>query len=87
MAPGAPRNLTTQGIAYDSSDGNLYTADVTNCAVRRLTTAGTVTTVARGCSNGSPGFDGSLFPDQIAFDQSDGRLYVTGVAVVKSLQF
>jgi sugar lactone lactonase YvrE len=45
------------GIAVDSS-GNLYVADYFNCLIRKVTTAGTVTTIA-GSAAGIGGYSGS----------------------------
>jgi uncharacterized protein (TIGR03437 family) len=69
-----------QGVALDAS-GNLYIAESGNHRVRRVSTAGIITTVA---GNGSPGYagDGGMAtsaqfsgPDAIASD-SAGNLYV-----------
>ncbi len=70
------------GLAYDSADGNLYVTDQTNCAIRRVTTAGVVTTVAGTAANcGSADGTGSAAsfnnPSFIAYDSSNGDLYVT----------
>lgn len=67
------------GIAFDSQDGALYVADRTNNEVRRVTTAGVVTTVAGSRAGFADGagpnarFDS---PWGIAFDGADGDLYV-----------
>jgi sugar lactone lactonase YvrE len=64
-----------RGIALDAS-GNLYVADTFNCAIRKITSAGVVSTLVGGpCSStyGSrPTFD---YPEGIAVDAS-GNLYV-----------
>ncbi len=74
------------GIAYDSATADLYVTDSGNCAIRQVTTAGAVTTIAGnpGTCGQSPTFsDGSgtsaLFnhPEGIAYDPSNGALYVT----------
>jgi DNA-binding beta-propeller fold protein YncE len=68
------------GIAYDSHDGALYVTDNSNHAVRRMTAGGVVTTVA----GGREGFADGIGPNArfrgplgIAFDASDGDLYVS----------
>jgi DNA-binding beta-propeller fold protein YncE len=75
-----------QGIAYDANDGDLYVTDMDNCNIRRVNpTSGAVTTIAgKACANNVGGFmDGTgtsaLFngPAGIAYDASDGNLYVT----------
>ncbi len=70
------------GIAYDSADGNLYVTDTFNCAIRRVTTAGVVTTIAGKagtCSfadgTGAAGLVNN--PKGIAYDSVTGYLYVT----------
>jgi sugar lactone lactonase YvrE len=64
-----------RGIALDAS-GNLYVADTFNCAIRKITSAGVVSTLAGGpCSSSyghMPIFD---YPEGIAVDAS-GSLYV-----------
>ena len=70
------------GIAFDPS-GNLYVADQTNHALRKITSAGVVTTFAGGApSSPSPGFiDGTgtaarfNLPTGVAVDPA-GNLYV-----------
>jgi len=70
------------GIAYDSANGNLYVAELTNSAIRQVTTGGVVTTIA-GANPATPGFaDGTgsaakfYEPRGIAYDSTDGDLYV-----------
>ncbi|HUZ50816.1 MAG TPA: hypothetical protein VMW12_13895 [Candidatus Dormibacteraeota bacterium] len=81
------RMQTFIGIAYDSTDGNLYFADRSNCAVRQMTPGGTVTTIAgylgcgtRGIKSGIVDGTGSAAefksPSGIAYDPDDGYLYV-----------
>ncbi|MGR4064877.1 MAG: hypothetical protein ACLQPV_05460, partial [Vulcanimicrobiaceae bacterium] len=70
------------GIAYDSADGNLYVTDTFNCAIRRVTTAGVVTTVAGKagvCSFADGSGSAALVnnPKGIAYDSATGYLYVT----------
>lgn len=68
-----------QGIAYDSRDGALYVADGNNNEIRRVTTAGLVTTVAGGREGFADGTGaGARFsgPAGIAYDALDGNLYV-----------
>jgi streptogramin lyase len=59
-------SATVRGVALDSS-GNVYVADNGNSAVRKITPAGTVTTLASGLS-GAFG---------VAVDSSSGTVYVT----------
>ncbi|MFN8040870.1 MAG: fibronectin type III domain-containing protein [Acidimicrobiales bacterium] len=71
---------TPQGITFDPS-GNLYVADASNDRVRRITPAGTITTVA---GSGSSGFSGDgaqatsaklRGPADVAVDAA-GNLYI-----------
>jgi uncharacterized protein (TIGR03437 family) len=68
------------GLATDPS-GNLFVADTVNNRIRKITSAGTITTVA---GNGSPGFSGDggpatkamlSGPEDVASDQA-GNLYI-----------
>ena len=77
-------------LAYDQGSGDLYVADTNNCAIRQVTTAGVVTTVA-----GAPGdcsFDSGIgfllyYPAGITYDAANGLLYITDSNAVQSLQF
>jgi DNA-binding beta-propeller fold protein YncE len=70
------------GAAYDSHTGNLYIADSGNCVVRKLSTAGVVTTIA-GNAGACSFADGTgtaahfQYPNGIAYDPANGNLYVT----------
>jgi sugar lactone lactonase YvrE len=69
-----------QGIAYDARDGALYVADGTNNEIRRVTTAGVVTTVAGGREGFADGAGANAqfrSPTGIAYDAGDGDLYVS----------
>jgi DNA-binding beta-propeller fold protein YncE len=68
------------GIAYDSRDGALYVTDNTNNAIRRVTTAGSTTTVAGarvGFGDGAGTNARFKDPTGIAFDAADGALYIS----------
>lgn len=71
------------GIAYDTVNGDLYVTDQSNCEVRQVTPAGVVTTLAGSttCSfaDGAGSSAGFSNPAGIAFDASNGDLYVTDV--------
>lgn len=69
------------GLDVDD-DGNLYIADTFNHAIRKVTTDGTITTLA---GNGTAGFSGDdgpataatfAQPNGIAVDPDDGSLYI-----------
>lgn len=69
-----------RGITYDGNNGDLYVADAYNCAIRQVTTAGVVTTIAGSTSCGFVDGAGSAaklnYPYGIAFDLDNGDLYV-----------
>lgn len=74
------------GITYDPVTDALYVGDTGNCAIRKVTTAGVVTTIAGsvptnptcGFANGTGGNAkfGAGGPRGIAYDSLDGNLYV-----------
>ncbi|HEY5095576.1 MAG TPA: hypothetical protein VII69_10700 [Candidatus Eremiobacteraceae bacterium] len=69
-----------EGIAFDSRDGALYVADSANNEIRRVTTAGVVTTVAGGREGFADGTGTQARfnnPLGITFDAADGALYVS----------
>ena len=86
------RLYSSLAITYDSTDNNLYIADTyLNCAIRKVTTGGVVTTIA-GANPASCGYmDGTgstakfSVANGIAFDSADGALYVsdTGNNVIR----
>ncbi|HLP01140.1 MAG TPA: immunoglobulin domain-containing protein, partial [Opitutaceae bacterium] len=83
-----------QGLALDAA-GNLYVADTGNSSVRKITSNGTVTTVAglstvssENNGTGSSGANDSLFNHPLALAVgSNGALYVgdTGAAAVRTV--
>jgi DNA-binding beta-propeller fold protein YncE len=70
----------SEGITFDARDGALYVADTNNNEIRRVTTAGVVTTVAGGREGFADGTGPNArfnSPTGIAYDAADGNLYVT----------
>ncbi|MBL7748010.1 MAG: IPT/TIG domain-containing protein [Chitinophagaceae bacterium] len=69
-----------RGITIDAA-GNLYVADASNHRIRKISTAGVVSTVAGTGVNGfadGPGNTAQFsFPLAVAFDNNSGNLYVT----------
>lgn len=70
------------GMAVDST-GNLYIADTLNHAVRKVDTAGVITTLAGNGTAGSSGDGGSSmqaklkYPQAVAIDARTGELYIS----------
>ena len=84
------------GVVFDSA-GNLYIADSGNRRVRKVDTAGTITTVAGTGAGGNAGFNGDGLPATaanigslggLAFDKA-GRLLVTctGAGRIRAVDF
>ncbi len=79
-----------KAICYDSDDHNLYVADSGNHTIRRVTTAGVVTTIAGypgvlGSTNGTGGLARFFEPRGICYDSRNHYLYVadTGNALIR----
>lgn len=70
------------GISYNASNGDLYVADSSNCAIRQVTTAGVITTIAgagpSGCgfANGTGNLATFHSPNAVTYDSGNGNLYV-----------
>jgi len=71
------------GIVYDGATGDLYVTDTANNTIRRVTTAGAVTTIA-GEANSTLGFADGIGanarfsnPAGIEYDPANGLLYIT----------
>lgn len=70
------------GIAYDDADNAIYVTDTMNCAIRKITMAGVVTTVAGdqfACRfmNGTGASAAFRYPSGITYDTQNGDMYVT----------
>lgn len=70
-----------RGLVVDSG-GVIYVADTSNRVIRKITTAGEVTTLAgimrvSGSSDGFPGQSTFDFPYDVAIDPTTGNLYVS----------
>ena len=76
----AARFHTPFAITYDEGNGDLYAADSLNCAVRLVTTAGVVTTLAGsgacGLTDGTGSAAKFYYPEGITYDPGNGNLYV-----------
>jgi DNA-binding beta-propeller fold protein YncE len=79
---GLARFSYPSGICYDSADGYLYVTDSGGYTIRKVSTAGDVTTIA-GTVNQSGFVDATggtarfFYPTGICYDAADGNLYVT----------
>ena len=87
------------GIAYDSTNGDFYITDYTNCDIRQMTpgngtaNSATVTTVAGtsgvcGFSDGAGSAAMFYRPDFLAYDPTNSAIYITDSSnqVVRELQ-
>ncbi|MGA2543130.1 MAG: protein kinase [Verrucomicrobiota bacterium] len=77
---GQARFWNPHGVAADSA-GNIYVADTGNNTIRKITAAGLVGTLAGragspGLADGGPGLSQLRQPQNVAVDNSSGRLYV-----------
>lgn len=76
---GSARFYSPMGMTADAQ-GNLYVADANNQAIRKITPAGVVTTIAGNGTTGSANGNGSAarfnYPYDIAFDATTGSLFV-----------
>ncbi len=71
------------GLAIDN-EGNLYIADTGNHVIRKVTAAGTISTIA---GNGTAGFDGDLDEDEADEDENtdgDARVSKPGKVSMQS---
>lgn len=78
----AARFYSPSGVAIDGA-GNLYVADATNCTIRKITSTGTVSTLAgtagsRGANDGQGGAASFNGPEAVTVDAS-GNVYVADV--------
>jgi serine/threonine protein kinase/sugar lactone lactonase YvrE len=79
-AAGQARFCNPHGVAVDSL-GNVYVADTGNSTIRKISAAGLVSTLAGragspGLADGGPGVSQLNHPQNLAVDDSTGRLYV-----------
>ena len=77
-----------EGMAMDAA-GNLYFVDVQNFRVRKISSSGTISTVAgtgtRGSSgDGGPATSAAMVPFSVAVD-SAGNLYITDIARIRKV--
>jgi sugar lactone lactonase YvrE len=77
---GQARFWNPHGVAADSA-GNIYVADTGNNTIRKITAAGLVSTLAGragspGLADGGPGLSQLRHPQNLAVDNTSGRIYV-----------
>ena len=90
---GAAQFGQVAGIAYDSGDHNLYVTDSADCAIRRVTTGGVVTTIAGAApptatctiTDGTGSAARFAGPRGIVYDPNDGNLYVTDNSILRQV--
>ncbi len=75
--PGTEASLNNPSDVFGDGAGNLYIADLSNRRIRKVDTAGTISTVAGGyIGDGGPATQASLISPQDLFLDSSGNIYI-----------